>query len=136
MVEKARAGVRRQLRLGRDTKDFFHDLARRRHRVGFVDDLHDDGNRGELADLVGAREKPIAKARLAVCKGLSLPAQHQLGKIDVPWMRWNIRAFGHEAKVAQVTLIDDLPEVGLRDTVHFHRLAVIDEIEQRRKSAA
>src|ERR1700746_3865118 len=51
-------------------------------------------------------------------------------------MRWDVRAFRHEAKVAQIALIDDLPEVMLRYAIDLHGLAVVDEIEQRRKSAA
>src|SRR5438552_6224322 len=136
MVKKALASVRWQLRLGGHAEYFLHDFARRWHHVGFVDDLHDDGNRGELADLVSARQKAIAKAGLAILEGLRLPAQHQLGKIDVPRMGRNVRAFGHEAEVAQVTLIDDLPEIRLRNAIDFHRLAVVDEVEQRRESAA
>ncbi len=66
----------------------------------------------------------------------SLRAQHRVRKVDVPWMRWNVRTLAHVAHVAQVALIDDVFVFFLRDTVEFARRAVVDQIEQRRKRAA
>src|SRR4029079_14207375 len=42
----------------------------------------------------------------------------------------------HVAEIAQVALLDDLRVVGLCDAVDFHRLAVVDEIEERRERLA
>ena len=66
----------------------------------------------------------------------ALRAQHQVREVDVPRMRRNVRALRHVAEVAQVALVDDLPVVGLGDAVDLHRLALVDEVEQRRERAA
>jgi hypothetical protein len=51
-------------------------------------------------------------------------------------MRRCIRAFGHVAEVAQIALVDDLHEILLVDTIDFHRVGLIDEIEQRGEGGA
>jgi hypothetical protein len=132
---EARRRVRRQPCLLGDAEHALHHLAHRRGRIGRVDRLHDDGDRRQPADGVGARQQPIARRQRLVAEPLRLRAQHQVGEVDVPWMRRNVRAFRHVADVAQVALVDHFPVVGLRDAVDFHRLAVVDEIEQRRKRA-
>jgi hypothetical protein len=43
----------------------------------------------------------------------------------------NIRALGHVAKVAHVTLVHDLEVIILVDTVDFHGVTLIDQVEQR-----
>jgi hypothetical protein len=43
----------------------------------------------------------------------------------------HIRALGHVAKVAHVTLVHDLEVVILVDTIDFHGVAFIDQVEQR-----
>ena len=57
-------------------------------------------------------------------------------KVHLPWMRRHIGTLRHEAEVAEITLIDDLPEIGFGDAVDLHRLAVVHEIEQRGERAA
>ena len=51
-------------------------------------------------------------------------------------MRRHVGALRHVADVAQVALVDHLPVVGLRHAVHLHRLALVDEVEQRRERVA
>ncbi len=43
---------------------------------------------------------------------------------------------GQEAQVAEVTLVDDLPVIRLRDAVDFHRVGLVDEVEQHGKTLA
>src|SRR5258708_3928535 len=63
-------------------------------------------------------------------------AQHQVREVDVPRMRRHIRAFGHVAHVAEVTLVDHLPEGLLIYAIELAGLGVVDEIEQSRKGIA
>ena len=51
-------------------------------------------------------------------------------------MRGHVRALGHVADVAQVTLVDDLGEIRLGNAVDFAGLALVDQVEQRRKRIA
>ena len=136
MIEKTFFRVRWQLRFSGDAQHLFHRPAHGRRRIRFVHELHDDRDRRKLADSIGAGQYAIAISGLPVRERLCLAAQHQLRKIDVPWMRRHIGTLRHEAEVAQIALIDDLPEIFLCDAVHFHRLAVVDEVEQRGKRAA
>jgi len=43
-------------------------------------------------------------------------------------MRRNVRTLRHVAEVAEVALVDDLPEVLFRHAVDLHRLRVVDEV--------
>jgi hypothetical protein len=61
---------------------------------------------------------------------LGLRAEHQVGKIHIPFMWRNIGAFCHVAKIAEVTLVDDLDVVGFVDPVHLHRFRFIHEVEE------
>ena len=65
-----------------------------------------------------------------------LGAQHEMRKVDVPRMRGNIRALRHEAHVAEVTVIDDVPVDLLVDTVELERFTRIDRIEESGKRIA
>jgi hypothetical protein len=51
-------------------------------------------------------------------------------------MRRCVRAFGHVAEVAQIALVNDLHVILLVDAIDFHRLGLIDEIEQRGEGSA
>ena len=46
-------------------------------------------------------------------------------------MRWCVRAFRHVAEIAQVALINYLHVIFFIDAIDFHRLGLINEIEQR-----
>ena len=45
----------------------------------------------------------------------------------------NIRALCHVAKVAHITLVHDLDVIILVDTIDFHRVTLIDQVEKRGK---
>jgi len=53
-----------------------------------------------------------------------------MGKIDIPFMRRDIRAFGHVTQITQVTVIYNLPVIFLGDTIDFHGVGFIDQIKQ------
>jgi hypothetical protein len=57
-------------------------------------------------------------------------------EIDVPFMGRHIGAFGEVAQVAQVALVYHFRVVSHLDSVHFHRRAFIDKIEQGREGIA
>src|SRR5689334_24136978 len=67
---------------------------------------------------------------------LMLGAQHEVREIDVPGMRRNIRALRHEAHVAQVAVIDDVPVNLLVDAVELEGFGFVDGVEQRRERIA
>jgi hypothetical protein len=48
-------------------------------------------------------------------------------------MRRHVGAFGQVAEVAEIAVIDDLPVVFPGNTVHFHGVGFIDQVEQGRK---
>jgi hypothetical protein len=104
-----------------------------RHRIR---QLHHDGNAGELAVHVGGSEELLRRAHLAFFELDRLGAQHGVRKVEVPRVRRRVRTLGHVAQVADVALVDDLPIVLFIDPVDLHRLARIDQVEQRREGAA
>jgi len=57
-------------------------------------------------------------------------------EIDIPFVRRDIGAFGQEAEIAEVTMVDNLPVVGFIDAVDFHGFRFIDQVEQGGKSLA
>ncbi len=91
LLGEACARERRQLALAVHAEQRLHRAARSRHCVGLVDHLHDHRNRRDLAQLVGARERAIPKARFATLELLRLGTQHQVRKVDVPRMWRNVR---------------------------------------------
>ncbi len=101
-----------------------------------VDDLGHHRNAGQAAHQVGRREGPVAQAQAFIACAHRLRAQHQMRKIDVPRMRRHVRTLRHEAQVAQVAVIDDLPENLPLEAVDFAAGRGIDGLEQRRKGIA
>src|SRR5205823_9923889 len=65
-----------------------------------------------------------------------LRPQHQVRKVDVPGMRWHVRTLGHEAHVAQVAVIHDLPEHPPLDARDFALRGSVHRVEQRGKGVA
>ncbi len=57
-------------------------------------------------------------------------------KVDIPFMRWNVRAFCHVTKIAEVAMIDYFPVVGLLHPIDFQRWGLVDQIEKRREGLA
>ena len=57
-------------------------------------------------------------------------------KVDIPFMRWNVRAFCHVTKIAEVAMIDYFPVVGLLHPVNFQRWGLVDQIEKSREGLA
>jgi len=54
----------------------------------------------------------------------------QVREINVPRVRRHVRALGLVAKVAQITLRDDLGVIGLVDAIDLHRFRFVDQVEQ------
>ena len=101
--------------------------------INGIDHFGNHGYAGKLTDSIRRRQNSISLRSTLILKSSCLGPQHQMWKIDVPFMRWYIRALRHVAHVAQITVIDDLPINGLGHRVDFHALGFIDGIEQRRK---
>ena len=77
---RAEAGrrIRRKPRIRGDAEHALHHLAHDRQRVGLVDRLHDDRNRRQLADGVGARQQPVASGGVAD-RGTAAPSRAASG---------------------------------------------------------
>ncbi len=116
--------------LGVHTELAVHELAREAGGVDLVDDVHHDGDAGELAVHVGAGEQLLLRAHFALLELDGLGAQHQVREVQVPGVRRRVRALGHVAQVAQVALVDHAPVVGLLDAVHFTVGGGVDQVEQ------
>ena len=119
-----------------DGKGALQRPAQRADAVGGIHSLRDQRPGEELAHQIGAGEHLVAQLRavLLVSEGLAL--QHQVRKVDVPRMRRRVGALGHEAQVAEVAFVHDLPVILLVHAVDFHGGRFIDEIEQRGKGVA
>ena len=57
-------------------------------------------------------------------------------KINVPFVRGNVRTFCHITKITQIALVDHFPVIFFLDTIHLPGLAFIDQIEQSRERGA
>ena len=105
-----------------DAQHVFHQGT---HWLGFVHRIHslsDDRNTGKHTEPIGIRQKLVARRDLAFFVLNRFGTQHQVREIQVPFVRWCVRTFGHVAQVAQIALIHDLHVVGLGDTIDFHRV--------------
>ena len=69
-------------------------------------------------------------------KTRSLCAEHEMRKVDIPFMRWNVWAFCHVTKIAEVAMIDYFPVVGLLHPIDFQRWGFVDQIEKSREGLA
>src|SRR6185437_12119420 len=98
--------------------------------VDGVDDFHDDGDAGNLANGVGGGQRAVAEADALLARAHGLRTQHQMREVDVPWMRRHVRTLRHEAHVAEIAVIDDLPEHLLVDRRHLARGGRIHGVEQ------
>ena len=86
-----------------------------------------------LANGVGTGHDLVPERRSLLSEPLRLGSQHQVGKVDVPLMWRYIRALGHVAKVAQVTLVHDLVVIILIDPIDLHGVVLVHQAEQGRK---
>ena len=107
-----------------------HQLANHWHLGGSVYKLNHYRDRRQFSISISGREIGVAEfARSALFELDRLGAQHQMREIHIPGMWWYVRAFGHVAHIAQITLIDNLPVFVLWHAVHFQRRTLVDEIK-------
>ena len=125
-----------QSRFGMDAERGFEQGAGMLIAVDRVDDIDDDRDAGEAAYRIGGRHDLVAHSGAALFVAIRLGAQHQVRKIDVPFVRRNVRTFGQVTEVAKVAMVHDLPVILLVDAVDLHGLGFVDQVEQGRKSIA
>ena len=130
------AAVFGQLAILMDSQHTVHHLAGDRVFVHRVHRLGDYRNGCQLAHQVGAGQQFVAESGPAFFEFHHLGAQHQMREIQVEPVRRHIRAFGHEAHVAQIALVDDLPVDRFLDGVEFVRRAFVYRVEQGGKCIA
>ena len=56
-------------------------------------------------------------------------AQHQMGKVEIKFMRRDIGAFDHEAHVAKRAGIDDIPDIASTQVLDFFVRALVNQVE-------
>jgi hypothetical protein len=112
-----------------------HD-ARRAELVGGIHHLRHHGNRGQGADQFGGGQQLVAEFHLAGLVLDRLGAQHGVREIQVPLVRRHVGALGHVADVAQVALVDDLPEFFLGHAGGLKVARLVDQVEQQRERIA
>src|SRR5215831_15016904 len=119
-----------------DAENLFEHSASSTRGVEGVDrfDHHGDARKG--ADRIGGGEHPLAPAEAPTPRAGRLGPQHQMREVDVPRMGWHVRAFGHEAHVAQIAVVDDIPENLAIERDDFAGIRCVHRIEQCRKCVA
>ena len=101
-----------------------------------VHGLRDHRDPGKHADSIGRRQHAVAQRQALFTRARCLGAQHQMREIDIPRVRRDVRALRHEAHVAEVAVIDDLPVDLAIDAVELAARGGVYGIEQRRKGVA
>jgi hypothetical protein len=120
----------RQLALFLHAEHLLQHGARRAELVGGVDRVHHHGNRGQGADQFGRGQQLVAEFHLARLVLDRLGAQHGVREIQVPLVRRHVGALGHVADVAQVALVDHLPEFLLGHAGGLGIARFVDQVEQ------
>src|SRR6266704_6576121 len=77
-----------------------------------------------------AASLPVAQFHFPFPELGRLGTQHDVREIHVPGMRRHVRAFRHVAHVAEIALVDDLPELRLLHAVDFESRARVHEVEE------
>ena len=57
-------------------------------------------------------------------------------EVGVPFVRRHVRALGHVAHVAEITVVDDVPVELFGHAIEFHRVGFVDGVEQGRERVA
>ena len=53
-----------------------------------------------------------------------------MGKVDIKFVGWNVRALSEVTQVTHVALIDDLAVIVECNPVYFERFGLVDQIKQ------
>ena len=69
-------------------------------------------------------------------KTKSLCAKHEMRKVHIPFMRWNVWAFCHVTKIAEIAMIDYFPVVRFLHPIDFQRWGFVDQVEKSREGLA
>ena len=88
------------------------------------------GNARQLADGIRAGEQFVTETDIPFFVLDRLGAQHEMRKVNIPWMRGNIRALRHEAHIAEVAAVRHLPEFLLLHAIQFAGGSLVYQIEQ------
>ena len=123
-------------RVDRDAERGIEQFAADLGLVDGTDGLRNDRDAGDRADHIGGREDLVAEAHFALLGLHSLGAQHQMREIEVPGVRWHIRALRHVAHVTEVTVVYDIPVGLLLNGIDLARRRGIDRVEQSGEGVA
>ena len=122
--------------VGVDTELAVHHLAHGLRLVHRIDHIDDDRDASKLAVHIGAGQELLFRGDMPVLVLDGLGAQHEVRKVHLPRVRWRVRALGHVAQVAQITLVDDAPVGFLPDAVHFTVGGGVHQVEERGEALA
>src|SRR5690242_5483038 len=125
-----------QLPLGMECQHAVYQLARRWRFIYGIDCLRNHGNNRQLAYGVSTPVQFIAETDIPFFVLDRLGAQHEMRKIDIPGVGWNIGALRHEAHIAEVAAIGHLPEFLLFDSIQLAGGPLVYQVEQAGKCCA
>ncbi len=117
-------------RLGVDAEREVQELAADAGSVRGVDNPRDHGNARKGPDPIGVGQELIPRLGLALFVFQRLSPQHQVRKVQIPLVGRDIGALGHEAQVAQIAMVHDLPIGLLGYPIHLHGVRLVHQVKQ------
>ena len=102
--------------------DLFQGPAHGTRAIGRIDHHRDTRQANHPAHSIGTGQQPVAQWGPLLSESYRLGPQHQVRKIDVPFVGRHVGALGHVTQVAQVTLIDNFPVVPMLYPIDLHGL--------------
>ena len=117
-------------------KQLFHHRTASPGFIDRIDHRRHKRNTREPAHQIGGTENPVASTRFSLAVLDRLGTKHQVREIDIPLVRRHIGAFRHITHVTKVAMVDDVPVNRLGNAINFHRIRLVDSVEQGRKSVA
>ena len=94
-----------------------------------------DGS-GQLGVAINFGQLLVGKAGLALAVFDRPVAEHQMGEIEIKFMRRHIRAFDHETHVAERTGIDNILDIARAEVINFLIRTFVDQVKELRKTVA
>ena len=86
---------------------------------GVSSDVDQRNRRDPTHQRVGRSQDLVPCFGATLFKILRLRPQHQMRKVDIEFVRWNVGALGEVAQIAHVALIDYLVVIGDVYTIDF-----------------
>jgi hypothetical protein len=130
------AGLQRQARAVMNARDLLERLACRDIALVGRPVGERGDERAEPARRVGVRKLALDEADAVLARLHRAMAQHQVRKVERPFVRRHVGALGHEAHVAERAGLLDFGVLLFRHAIELAGRTVVDQVEQPRKGVA